>query len=118
MSFLAHLAPGGGTGRSSGSATVGGWQGEDAMFGQDRDVAGITARLAAAAETAELLELILVVQGRIRPVPGTAGRRWHLRVADEHQVTVWAESVVAATRLAPAPRPPRRLPRASRRAPG
>ena len=88
------------------------------MFGQDRDVAGITARLAAAAETAELLELILVVRGRVRPAPGTHGRRWHLRLDDEHRLTFWTESVVAATTLGRAPRPTHELSRTPRRAPG
>jgi len=67
------------------------------MFGKDRDVAGITARLAAAAETAERLELILVVCGKIRPVRGTDRRRWYLRVDDGHALTFWADWVVAAT---------------------
>lgn len=67
------------------------------MFGQDQNGAGITARLAAAAETAERLELILVVPGRVRPAQGTDRRRWHLRLEDEHRLTVRAEWIVAAT---------------------
>jgi hypothetical protein len=72
------------------------------MFHQDRDVALITARLAAAAEIGEPLELILVVRGRVQPIRGTDRRRWLVRVEGRHRLTFRAEWVVAATPAAQA----------------
>jgi hypothetical protein len=71
------------------------------MVGQDGDVASIATRLAAAAEAAEWIELILVVRGRVRPVPSTDRRRWQVRLPNGHQLTIWADWVVAATPVAP-----------------
>ena len=71
------------------------------MFGKDQDVSAITARLAAAAEAGELLELILVVRGRVQPMPGTDRRRWCVSAAGRHRLMFRAEWVVAATPTAP-----------------
>jgi hypothetical protein len=71
------------------------------MLGQDGDVASIATRLNAAAETAERIELILVIRGRVRPVPSTDRRRWQVRLPNGRQLTIWADWVVAVTSVSP-----------------
>lgn len=55
----------------------------------------IKARLTEAAERGRTVELILVVQGKVRPVGG--GDRWRIRMGDRHVLTFRAGAVVAAT---------------------
>jgi len=57
--------------------------------------------LAEAAERGHPLEVILVLRGRVRRAAD--GRRWRIRVQGGRVVTVSAEWVVAATRIAPRP---------------
>lgn len=71
------------------------------MFGQYGDVTTIAGRLAAAAEAATQIELILVVRGKVRPVRSSHGRRWHVRVRDGRRLTFSADWVVAATVAVP-----------------
>jgi hypothetical protein len=56
----------------------------------------IKARLAEAAERGRTVELILVVQGKVRPVGGS-GDRWRIRTGSRHVLTFRAGAVVAAT---------------------
>jgi hypothetical protein len=70
------------------------------VVGHDGDVASIAARLSAAAEAAERVELILVVRGRVRPIPSTDRRRWQVRLPNGRRLTIWADWVVAATSIA------------------
>jgi hypothetical protein len=72
------------------------------MSSKDVDVSAVNARLVDAAEHGQTIELILVVRGRVRPVRGTEGRRWRMRIDRDHVLTFRADTVVAATPL-PAP---------------
>ncbi len=56
----------------------------------------IKARLTEAAERGRTVELILVVQGKVRPVGG-GGDRWRIRTGSRHVLTFRAGAVVAAT---------------------
>jgi hypothetical protein len=69
------------------------------MSGRHPDTLQIDARLRAAAETGEMLELILVVHGKVRPAhrPG----RWRVAADGAHALTFSAETVVAATPISP-----------------
>jgi hypothetical protein len=73
------------------------------MSGKDVDISAVNARLGAAAETGQTIEVILVVRGKVRPVRGVDRRRWRMRVDRDHVLTFRADSVVAAT---PVPRLP------------
>ncbi len=75
------------------------------MSKKDMDVSAVNARLVDAAEHGQTIELILVVRGKVRPVRGTEGRRWRMRIDREHVLTFRADTVVAAT---PLPVPARR----------
>jgi len=66
---------------------------------KDVDVSGVNARLVDAAEQGRTIELILVVRGKVRPVRGSDGRRWRMRIDREHVLTFRADTVVAATPL-------------------
>jgi hypothetical protein len=55
----------------------------------------VSTRLSEAARTGAPLEVILVVRGRIEPVPRKNGHRWRLRTARGHVVTFRPEFVVA-----------------------
>ena len=68
---------------------------------KDVDVSGVNARLVDAAEQGRTIELILVVRGKVRPVRGSDGRRWRMRIDREHVLTFRADTVVAATPLPP-----------------
>ena len=61
------------------------------------DAAGAAARLADAAADGGPVEVILVVRGTVRPVEGSAGRRWRVRLDRHHALTFRAEWVVAAS---------------------
>ncbi len=65
----------------------------------DVDPAGAAARLAEVAETGDPVEVILVVRGSVRPVEGSGGRRWRMRLDGDHVLTFRAEWVVAARRI-------------------
>jgi hypothetical protein len=62
---------------------------------RDVDPAGAAARLSELAAEGGRVEVILVVRGTIRPVDGSKGRRWRMRVDNDHVVTFQAEWVVA-----------------------
>ena len=68
------------------------------------DVTGVNARLVEASEEGRSIELILVVRGKVRPVRGSDGRRWRMRIDREHVLTFRADTVVAATPLPAKPR--------------
>ena len=63
----------------------------------DIDPAGAAARLADAAADGGPVEVILVVRGTVRPVEGSGGRRWRVRLDRHHALTFRAEWVVAAS---------------------
>ena len=69
------------------------------MSSKDVDVSGVNARLVEAAEHGQTIEVILVVRGKVRPVSGSDGRRWRMRIDREHVLTFRPETVVAATPL-------------------
>ncbi len=56
----------------------------------------IEARLREAAETGEVLEVIVVLRGRVRPASGNHGGRWRIRV-DGQRLSFPAKAVVAVT---------------------
>ena len=60
------------------------------MSAKDVDVSEVNARL---------VEVILVVRGKVRPVRGPDRRRWRMRVDGDHVLTFRADAVVAATPL-------------------
>jgi hypothetical protein len=62
----------------------------------DLDAAGAVARLAEASAAGDRVELILVVEGAVRPIQGSGGRRWRVRLDGDHVLTFRAEWVVAA----------------------
>jgi hypothetical protein len=77
---------------------------EGAPHGRARDVdaAGAAARLTEVAAEGGPVEVILVVRGTIRPVEGSGGRRWRMRLDSDHVLSFRAEWVVATR---PAGRP-------------
>lgn len=62
---------------------------------RDVDAAGAAARLTEVAAEGGPVEVILVVRGTIRPVEGSAGRRWRMRLDSDHVLSFRAEWVVA-----------------------
>jgi hypothetical protein len=62
---------------------------------RDVDVAGAAARLTEVAAEGGPVEVILVVRGTIRPVDGSKGTRWRMRLDSDHVLTFRAEWVVA-----------------------
>ncbi len=70
---------------------------QGATSGRPRDVdaAGAVARLAEVAGDGGPVEVILVVRGTIRPVEGSHGTRWRMRLDSDHVLTFRAEWVVA-----------------------
>jgi hypothetical protein len=62
---------------------------------RDVDVAGAAARLVEVAAEGEPVEVILVVRGTLRPIDGSAGTRWRMRLDGDHVLTFRAEWVVA-----------------------
>jgi hypothetical protein len=80
----------------------------DPMSGKDVDISAVNARLVAAAEAGQTIEVILVVRGKVRPVRGLDHRRWRMRVDSDHVLTFRADSVVAATPVPSLPPPGRR----------
>ena len=68
------------------------------MIARDVDLATIDARLIAASQKGETLEVVLALRGSVRPAAGSS--RWRMRVAGGRVVTFLAEWVVAATHLA------------------
>ena len=67
--------------------------------GRDSDafITEVNARLSEAAAADAIVELILVVKGRVRPVPERHRERWRVRTARGHVVTFRPEFVVAFT---------------------
>jgi hypothetical protein len=67
------------------------------MNGSPRDVdaAGAAARLAEVAADGGPVEVILVVRGTLRPVDGSGGKRWRMRLDGDHVLTFRAEWVIA-----------------------
>ena len=61
----------------------------------DVDAAGAAARLAEVAAEGDPVEVILVVRGTLRPVEGSGGKRWRMRLDGDHVLTFRAEWVVA-----------------------
>jgi hypothetical protein len=59
------------------------------------DAAGAAARLVEVAADGAPVEVILVVRGTLRPVDGSGGRRWRMRLDGDHVLTFRAEWVVA-----------------------
>lgn len=76
------------------------------MIARDPDLASIDARLTEAAANDETLEVILVLRGRVRRLPGT--HRWRIRSGGQRVLTFSAESVIAATPVTASGRTPRR----------
>ena len=64
-------------------------------LGSDASIAEVNARLSDAVAAGAAVELILVVKGRIRPVPGRHRGRWRVRTGAGHVVTFRPEFVVA-----------------------
>ena len=62
---------------------------------RDVDAAGAAARLTELAADGRAVEVILVVRGTIRPVEGSKGTRWRMRLDSDHVLTFRAEWVVA-----------------------
>ena len=62
---------------------------------RDVDVAGAAARLTEVAADGQPVEVILVVRGTLRPVEGSNGQRWRMRLDSDHVLTLRAEWVVA-----------------------
>jgi hypothetical protein len=62
---------------------------------RDVDAAGAAARLAEVASEGGLVEVILVARGTLRPVEGTGGKRWRMRLDGDHVLTFRAEWVIA-----------------------
>jgi hypothetical protein len=69
------------------------------------DAAGAAARLVEVAAEGVPVEVILVVRGTLRPVEGSGGKRWRMRLDGDHVLTFRAEWVVA-TRPAARGEPP------------
>ena len=65
----------------------------------DLDPAGAATRLSEISEGGEAVEVILVVRGHVRPIQGSSGRRWRVRLDGDHVLTFRAEWVVAARTL-------------------
>ena len=59
------------------------------------DAAGAAARLVEVASEGTPVEVILVVRGTLRPVDGSGGKRWRMRLDGDHVLTFRAEWVVA-----------------------
>jgi len=62
---------------------------------RDVDAAGAAARLVEVASEGGPVEVILVVRGTLRPVDGSGGTRWRMRLDGDHVLTFRAEWVVA-----------------------
>ena len=67
---------------------------------RDVDVAGAAARLVEVAAEGEPVEVILVVRGTLRPIDGSGGTRWRMRLDGDHVLTFRAEWVVATRPVA------------------
>jgi hypothetical protein len=63
------------------------------------DAAGASARLAQVAAEGEKVEVILVLRGSVRPVDGSRGTRWRVRLEGDRVLTFRAEWVLAARSL-------------------
>jgi hypothetical protein len=63
------------------------------------DAAGASARLAQVAAEGDKVEVILVVRGSVRPVDGSRGTRWRVRLDGDRVLTFRAEWVLAARSL-------------------
>ena len=65
----------------------------------DETARGINARLTEAAERGEMLEVILVLRGKVRVARGSD--RWRIREAGGRVLTFRAQAVVAVTPVVP-----------------
>jgi hypothetical protein len=63
--------------------------------GSDSSIAEVNARLSEAAAAGAAVELILVVKGHVRSVPGRHRGRWRVRTGTGHVVSFRPEFVVA-----------------------
>ena len=63
------------------------------------DAAGASARLAQVAAEGDKVEVILVLRGSVRPVDGSRGMRWRVRLDGDRVLTFRAEWVLAARSL-------------------
>jgi hypothetical protein len=65
--------------------------------GRDSDafITEVNARLSGVAAAGATVELILVVKGRVWPVPGRHGERWRVRTGRGHVMTFRPEFVMA-----------------------
>ena len=70
---------------------------------RDIDATGAAARLTEVAAEGQPVEVILVVRGTLRPVEGSNGQRWRMRLDSDHVLTLRAEWVVATCRPAREP---------------
>jgi hypothetical protein len=68
---------------------------KDRAPGSDVSITEVNARLSEAAEAGAAVDLLLVVKGRIRPVPGRHRGRWRVRTGWGHVMTFRPEFVVA-----------------------
>ena len=62
---------------------------------RDIDAAGAATRLTELAAEGGPVEVIFVVRGTLRPVEGSGGQRWRMRLDSDHVLTFRAEWVVA-----------------------
>jgi hypothetical protein len=62
----------------------------------DLNSAGAATRLSEVSEGGDPVEVILVVRGHVRPIQGSGGKRWRVRLDGDHVLTFRAEWVVAA----------------------
>jgi hypothetical protein len=70
------------------------------------EAAAAAARLLDASAAGDRVEVILVVEGSVRPIQGSGGRRWRVRLDGDHVLTFRAEWVVAARAVSRRPREP------------
>jgi hypothetical protein len=62
---------------------------------RDVDAAGAATRLTQLAAEGGPVEVIFAVRGTLRPVEGSSGQRWRMRLDSDHVLTFRAEWVVA-----------------------
>ncbi|HLY38276.1 MAG TPA: hypothetical protein VKU61_09585 [Candidatus Binatia bacterium] len=74
---------------------------------QDRARGEVNARLSAASDVRETVDLILAVRGRVVTAPGARRQRWRIRTQRGHVLTFRPEFVVAVTPARRRPAGPR-----------
>jgi hypothetical protein len=70
---------------------------ESTVIPADADVSSVNGRLAAAAESGETLEVILVVRGKVRRATGAS--RWRIHLEGRRVLTFQADCVLATTAM-------------------